>query len=59
MYFEDLTCVPIDLDAVDNAYLEAKDKERLNAYHRQVYEKISPYLTEEERLWLKEATREV
>ena len=27
MYFEDLTCVPIDLDAVDNAYLEAKDKE--------------------------------
>lgn len=59
MYFEDLTCVPIDLDAVDNAYLEAKDKERLNAYHRQVYEKLSPYFEGEELTWLKEATREI
>ena len=59
MYFEDLTCVPIDLDAVDNAYLEAKDKERLNAYHRQVYEKLSPYFEGDELTWLKEATREI
>lgn len=31
----------------------------LNEYHKAVYEKISPLLTEEERLWLKEETREI
>ena len=31
----------------------------LNYYHKQVYEKVSPYLSEEERIWLKEYTRAV
>jgi len=59
MYFEDLTWVPIDLDAVELSLLEEKDRERLNAYHREVYEKLSPYFEGEELLWLKRATREV
>lgn len=59
MYFEDLTCVPIDLDAVEISLLEPKDRERLNAYHREVFEKLSPYFEGEELAWLKEATREV
>lgn len=59
MYFEDLTCVPIDLDAVETALLEEKDRQRLNAYHKEVFEKISPYFEGEELAWLKEATREV
>lgn len=59
MYFEDLTCVPIDLDAVDLSLLEPKDSKRLNAYHREVFEKLSPYFEGEELAWLKEATREV
>ncbi len=59
MYFEDLTCVPIDLDAVETALLEEKDRQRLNAYHKEVFEKISPYFEGEELEWLKEATREV
>ena len=59
MYFEDLTCVPIDLDAVDPAYLEAKDKERLNAYHAEVYGKLAPYFEGDELAWLKQATREI
>ena len=59
MEFEYLTFVPIDLEALDVGLMEKRDVEYLNEYHRQVYEKISPYLTEEERLWLKEATREV
>lgn len=59
MEFEALTYVPIDLDLIDPVFLEPKDKERLNRYHREVYEKISPKMTEEERAWLKEATREI
>ena len=31
----------------------------LNAYHKEVCEKLSPYMTEEENEWLKEATRPI
>lgn len=59
MYFEDLTYAPIDLEAVDISLLEEKDKERLNRYHREVFEKLSPYFEGEELDWLKFVTREV
>lgn len=59
MYFDTLTFVPIDLDAIDISVMERKDIERLNRYHKQVREKITPYLNVEEAEWLKEATREI
>lgn len=59
MCFENLTMVPFDLDAVEPALLTDHEKELLNAYHRDVYEKISPYLNEEEKKWLKESTRAI
>lgn len=59
MYFEDLTYVPIDLDAVELSLLEEKDKERLNSYHKEVYEKLAPYFEGEELKWLKYVTRDV
>ena len=59
MAFENLTFVPIDLDAIEPSQMQAEDIERLNAYHKAVYEKISPYLTKEERDWLKEETRAI
>lgn len=59
MEFEYLTFVPIDLDALDVSIMEERDIRYLNEYHRQVFEKISPYLTDEEREWLREATREI
>lgn len=59
MYFEDLTCVPIDLDAVEVSLLGETDRKRLNEYHREVYERLSPYFSGEELMWLKQATREV
>ena len=59
MKFEFVTFVPIDLDAIDTKYMEEKDVDLLNSYHKDVYEKISPYLNEEEKEWLKEATRPV
>lgn len=59
MYFDTLTYVPIDLDGIDVSYMQKADIERLNAYHKQVFEKIGPYLDEEERSWLEEVTRPV
>lgn len=59
MYFEDLTYVPIDLDAVELSLLEEKDKERLNSYHKEVYEKLAPNFDGEELKWLKYVTREI
>lgn len=59
MYFEDLTFAPIDLDAVEVSQLGETDTKRLNDYHKEVYEKLSPYFEGEELAWLKEATRAV
>ena len=47
--FRFLTMVPIDRDLIDKKYLRAEDLDRLNAYHRQVYETLAPKLTEDER----------
>lgn len=55
--FETLTYAPIDRDALDKKYLKAEDIERINAYHKEVYEKVSPLLEEEEKEWLAEVTR--
>lgn len=57
--FEDLTYVPIDLDGLDREAMEPKEKQILNDYHKQVFAKVSPYLNQEERTWLQEATREI
>ena len=54
--FEPLTLVPIDLDAMDMAYLEPSDIRRLNEYHKLVFDKISPFMSEEERKWLRTVT---
>ena len=59
MYFENLTLVPYDLDAVEPSLLTFRDKERLNAYHAEVREKVSPFLTPEEREVLKAYTRAI
>ena len=59
MYFENLTLVPFDLDAIDPAQMDGREKQRLNDFHREVYEKVAPLLTEEEAAWLREATRPV
>ena len=59
MYFEHITFAPIDLDAVDADLMSPAERKSLNAYHEQVYEKLSPYLTEAEKDWLKIYTRAV
>lgn len=59
MRFDTLTYVPIDREAVDFRYLTAETRIQLNQYHEAVYEKISPYLTEEEAEWLKAVTKPI
>ena len=59
MEFEFVTFAPIDLDALDLSLMSREEIAWLNDYHKQVYEKISPYLDEEEKEWLRESTREV
>ncbi len=55
--FEPLTMVPFDLDAIVPEQMTERERTLLNRYHAQVFENISPYLNEEEKAWLKEATR--
>lgn len=59
MHFETITFVPFDLDGLDVSLMTQYEKEWLNWYHGQVYEKVSPYLSEEETAWLKEVTRAI
>ena len=59
MEFEAITYCPFDFDAINVDMLTDSDKEELNKYHKNVYEIIGPHLTDEERAWLKEATREI
>lgn len=59
MKFENITYVPMDLDAILPEEMTFREKQELNEYHQMVYEKISPYLNEEERIWLKEYTRAI
>ena len=59
MRFGNITYVPIDLDAILPEEMSAKERRELNEYHQMVYEKVSPYLTDEEREWLKTYTRPI
>ena len=56
MHFKTLTWVPIDMEAIDEKYMTAEQYAQLQAYQNTVYEKISPYLTEEEKAWLRKET---
>ena len=57
--FETLTMVPFDRRAILTDRLSEKEKHQLNAYHAAVYENISPYLTLEECVWLRDMTAPV
>ncbi len=59
MEFENLTFVPFDRDGIDPSLMMDDEIAWLNAYHRQVYDKISPRLNEEEAAWLQEATKPI
>lgn len=59
MEFETITYSPIDLDGVDVRYLSQVDKDRINAYHKMVYDTIKSYFSGDELEFLKEYTRAI
>ena len=59
MYFENITYAPIDLDAIIPEEMTGREKKLLNDYHKNVFEKLSPYLTKDEVEWLKIYTRAI
>jgi len=54
--FDTVSLCYIDKSLIDISLLDKKEIEWLNDYHAEVYEKISPYLTQSEKKWLKEKT---
>ncbi|WML44681.1 aminopeptidase P family protein [Neobacillus sp. PS3-40] len=59
MKFESITYCPIDLAGINKDMLTESEKQWLNNYHKEVYTKLAPYLDEEEKVWLREETREI
>lgn len=57
--FEIVSFVPFELRAIDKQYLTEAEINWLNNYHQACYEKISPFLNEEEKKWLRNATRAI
>lgn len=57
--FETITFAPFDLDLIDVQYLDEATKSWLNEYHKEVYEKIAPFLNAEEKEWLATYTRAI
>lgn len=56
LYFEPLTMIPFDKDAIDAAMMTVTERKLLNEYHARVYRALAPYFSGEEETWLKEAT---
>ncbi|WP_245674425.1 aminopeptidase P family protein [Andreesenia angusta] len=57
--FKVMTHCPLELDLVETSLLDGKERSWINHYHREVYRKISPYLEDGERFWLRRKTREI
>ena len=55
LQFESLTLCPIDTAPIIREMLTAEETDWLNAYHKTVYDSLSPYLDGEDRAWLAEA----
>ena len=59
LQMESLTLCPIDTKPIDVSMLAPEELEWLNSYHCEVYEKLAPYLDDEEKKWLKNATKAI
>jgi Xaa-Pro aminopeptidase len=57
--FDTLTLCFIDTSLIIIPMLSVREHAWLNKYHQMVYDKISPFLDEEEKAWLKEKTTEI
>ncbi len=54
--FDTVSLCYLEKSLIDRSVLDQKEIEWLNSYHSEVYDKLSPHLTSEEKIWLKEKT---
>jgi Xaa-Pro aminopeptidase len=57
--FDTVSLCYIDKSLINISLLDRKEIDWLNSYHQEVYSKLSPFLSEQEKLWLKEKTSPV
>ncbi|NFS29541.1 aminopeptidase P family protein [Clostridium botulinum] len=57
--FEVMSYCPIDIEGIDQSLLTEAERKWLDVYHTETYAKLSPYLNDEEKNFLKNATREI
>lgn len=57
--FKALTLCPIDKTPIIKEMLTDKEIVWFNTYHKYVYDRLAPLLSEEEKKWLKEKTNEI
>ncbi len=54
--FDTVSLCYIEKSLIDKSLLDQKEIDWLNSYHSDVFDKLSPYLTSEEKIWLREKT---
>jgi len=54
--FDTVSLCYIEKSLIDDSLLDSREIGWLNSYHAEVYEKLSPYLINEEKKWLKDKT---
>ncbi|WP_205426787.1 aminopeptidase P family protein [Clostridium botulinum] len=57
--FEVMSYCPMDIEGIDESLLTEAERKWLNTYHAETYAKLSPYLNDKEKNFLKNATREI
>jgi Xaa-Pro aminopeptidase len=57
--FDTLTLFPYDLRLVDRTMLNEVEIAQINAYHHEVYDRVAPYLDDDERAWLQARTQAI
>lgn len=57
--FNTITLCPIDMTPIIKEMLTEKEIEWFNNYHKLVYDRLSPSLTKDEKIWLKDKTNEI
>ena len=57
--FETITFAPIDTRPIKRDVLGAEETQWLNAYHQQVWDKLSPRLDGDTKIWLQNATKAI
>jgi Xaa-Pro aminopeptidase len=59
LQFEPLTLCPIDTTPIDLQMMLPEEIEWLNSYHQMVYDKLAPHLDDDEKAWLRNATKAI